>query len=82
MTAFDRAWALLKEQSFDNFVVVYGGGEYHDPNDTSEMIPREHGYFPTVEEAKANPEQAFLANQLEKYLGNKTKSNISRRRGL
>ena len=53
MNPFDRAWALLKEQSFDNFVVVYGGGEYHDPNDTSEMIPREHGYFPTVEEAKA-----------------------------
>ena len=53
MASFDRAWDLLKEQSFDNFVVVYGGGEYHNPDDTSEMIPREHEYFPMVEEAKA-----------------------------
>jgi len=53
MTAFDRAWALLKEQSFDNYVVVYGGGEYHDLDDTSEMVPREHEYFPMIEEAKA-----------------------------
>ena len=36
----------------------------------------------TVEEAKANPEQAFLANQLEKYLANKRESNIGRRRGF
>lgn len=53
MSAFDQAWDLLKEQSFDNFVVVYGGGEYHNPDDTSEMTPRTHEYFPTIEEAKA-----------------------------
>ena len=52
MTAFDTAWDLLKEQSFDNFVVVYGGGDYNDPDDTSEMQPRNHDYFPTIKEAK------------------------------
>lgn len=36
----------------------------------------------TVEEAKANPEQAFLANQLEKYLGSKREFNSGRDRGF
>ena len=36
----------------------------------------------TVEEAKANPEQAFLADQLEKYLGSKREFNSGRDRGF
>ena len=36
----------------------------------------------TVEEAKANPEQAFLADQLGKYLGSKREFNSGRDRGF
>ena len=36
----------------------------------------------TVQEAKANPEQAFLANQLAKYLGSKREFNSGRARGF
>ena len=36
----------------------------------------------TVEEAKANPEQAFLADRLEKYLGSKRQFNSGRDRGF
>ena len=36
----------------------------------------------TVEEAKANPEQAFLADQLGKYLGSKREFNSGRHRGF
>ena len=36
----------------------------------------------TVQEAKANPEQAFLADQLEKYLGSRREFNSGRDRGF